>query len=350
MLIYLAALPKDAVDSLLSTLRKAGLSPYLLDLKPLAIARTSPEARAIIIDLQPSSLDIVIISEGVPQVVRSLPLSWEASLERKIAVITEELGRVVTFYNSSHMDRPIGATIPLLVSGELVEQDTQDMLSAKVAYPIQVLPSPMKANEEFPASQYATCIGLALKEVLTGEKGAVAYSRVNFNALPEVYLPKVRPLSEILFRPVIIAGIALIALGAFFSFTTYMHNNTLRAELAAINQLAISRHVTVQDIIALRGQVASAEVERDGFSAALSGLKTGRDKVNSDLAAINSALPGSVSLSSVSYGSSITVTGKGNSKEAVFRYAKNLRASPNFSLAVITSMDNKGSFTIVLSK
>ena len=353
-LTYLAASPRNSVDSLISTLRKAGLSPYLMDIKPLAIARTSTEPRAIIIDLQPSSLDIVIISEGMPQVVRSLPLSREASLERKIAITTEELGRVITFYNSSHVDKPVEATVPLLVSGELARRDAQELLGSRVDYPIQVLPSPMEANEEFPASQYATCIGLALKPVLSAEKGAVSSSSVTSNVIPELHPHKPPSLSEVLFRPVIIGGVALIVLGAFFSFTIYMQNDALRVNLAAINQMAVSRHVTFQDITALRGEVTSLETERDAFSATLGDFEAGRDEVNGDLAEINSSLPGTVDLSSVAdKGAEIRVTGVGDNKDAVFSYAKNLRSSRRFALVVITDMHKEESqmaFTLMLTK
>jgi len=120
-LIYLIASPRNSVDALISTLRKAGLNPYLMDLKPLALARTITESRAIIIDLQPTSFDIIVMAERIPQVVRSLPLAQQALMEKKVPVITEELGRAITFYNSSHMDKPIDAAVPLLVCGELTE-------------------------------------------------------------------------------------------------------------------------------------------------------------------------------------------------------------------------------------
>lgn len=74
-LVYLIASPRNSVDALISTLRKAGLNPYLMDLKPLALARTSTESKAILIDVQPSNFDIVVLMEGIPQVVRSLPLT-----------------------------------------------------------------------------------------------------------------------------------------------------------------------------------------------------------------------------------------------------------------------------------
>lgn len=352
-LVYLVASPRNAVAALISTLRKAGLNPYLMDLKPLALARTSAEPRGIIIDVQPSSFDVVVMVEGLPEVVRSLALPREASWERKMSLIREELERAVTFYNSSHMDNPIQATVPLLVCGELAEhQDTWNLLTGKVERPIQTLPSPVEAPETFPAHQYMTNIGLALKENRASEKGNASYSLINFNALPGAYMPRPRSLLDVVLRPVLIGGIVLVAVGAFFAITTAMQNNTLRSELATINEIMVSRHVASQDIVSLRGEVASVEQERDAFKTTVSDFGAARDIVNADLAEINSAFAsGGVTLSGVAYsGGSIAVTGTGNSEDAVFSCAKKLRSSGRFGLVVITNINDNGDFSMSLRK
>jgi type IV pilus assembly protein PilM len=354
-LVYLVASPRNSVDALISTLRKAGLNPYLMDLKPLALARTITESRAIIIDLQPSSFDIVVMAERIPQVVRSLPLVQDALMEEKVPVITEELGRAIAFYNSSHMDKPIAAAVPLLVCGELTDQpDTWKLILGRQERPVQVLPSPMGIPEGFPSGQYITNIGLALKEVLASEKGAIAYSLVNLNALPEVYIPKPRPISEVLFIPTIVAGIALVALAAFFNITALAHTAALRSELAAINQMTVSRQVRVQDIMTLTEEVSSLEETADVFTTTLRDLAAGRDEVNGDLSQINGCLPGAVDLQDVSHsGDTLTVRGLADDEDAVFRYARDLRASGRFALVVITDVheeERQTGFTLTLTK
>jgi len=353
-LIYLAASPKNSVDALISTLRKARLKPYLMDLKPLALARTVTEPRAIIVDVQPTSFDIVIMIESIPQVIRSLPLPQEALLEEKISVIREELDRAITFYNSSHTGKPIESTIPLLVSGELAEkQDTWKHLWEKPPRPVQALPSPLETPKGFPSSQYITNIGLALKEVLASEKGATTYSLVNLNALPEVYRPKPRPLSELLFIPTIVVSIALVALGVFFNYTASTHTSDLRAELANINQIVASRQAQAKDIIALNTQVSSLEATANAFTTTLHDFAAGRGEINGDLGEI-SKLPGGVDLHGVTAGgNSLTVSGSADDKSTIFNYAQGLRASGRFALVVITNMQPKEQqigFTLTLIK
>ena len=357
-LVYLAASPKNSVDALISTLRKAGLNPYLMDLKPLALARTITEPRAIIIDLQPANFDIVVVADGIPQVARSLPLTQQLPLEEKASVIKKELDRAITFYNSSHVDNPIEASVPLLVSGELMEQQNAwKTLIGKQDRPVQALSLPVQTPENFPPGQYVTNIGLALKEVLASEKGAIAYSLVNFNALPEVYIPKARPLSEILFIPTIVAGIILVAFAAFFNITASAYTAALRNELATINQRIVTQQIRAQDIIVLSQEVSSLEETADVFTNMLHGLTTGRDEVNGDLARINESLKlGGLYLESVNADiTDITIRGLADREDAVFGYARDLRTSGRFAQVVITDMaeieeGKRLSFTLTLVK
>lgn len=353
-LVYLAASPRNSVDALISTLRKAGLNPYLMDLKPLALARTTTESRAIILDVQPASFDIVVLTERVPQVVRSLPLPQESRLKEKMSLIKEELDRAVTFYNSSHMDKPIEAAVPLLVCGELAEQpDAWKLLTGRLERPVQALPTPMETPEGFPANQYMTNMGLALKEV--SEKGAITYSLVNFNALPEAYRPKPRPISEILFVPVIIAGIALVILGGVANITTSTHTTALRAEWANINRIVTSKRVQTEELVALADQVSSLEKTVAAFTITLDDFRSGRDEVNGDLGQINK-LPAGIKDHSLHIShdvKTLTVKGLADDEEAVFAYAGDLRASGRFVLVVITDMhteEQRLGFTLTLTK
>ena len=360
-LIYLAASPRNSVDALISVLRKAGLNPYLMDLRPVSLARTTPESRAIIIDVQPTNFDIVVMVEGIPEVMRSVPLPREALLEEKVPIIKEELDRAITFYNSSHRDKPIEASVPLLVCGELAEQqDAWEPLAGRQKRPVQALPSPMETAEGFPASQYMTNIGLALKEVLA-KKEATAYSLVSFNALPEVYIPKPRPISEILFVPTIIAGIALVALGAYVNITALARTTALHTELGSISEIAASRLAQTRDIsqeiAALESQVSSLEATVQAFTTTLRNLRTNRNRINGDLGEINSSfLPETLRPEEdwIDHeGDMITVKGRADNENAVLTCAKKLRGSHRFALVVITDMhqeeDGMG-FTLTLTK
>jgi type IV pilus assembly protein PilM len=353
MVAYLAASPRNSMDALVSTLRRAELDPYLMDIKPLCLARVTNESRAIIVDLQPTSFDIVILVNGIPEVVRSSALPGEALSEDKIAILKEELDRAVTFYNSAHMDRPIDPGVPLLVSGELAwQEDTWPLLSGRQKRPVQALPSPLQASAGFPSAQYMTNIGLALKETPHVEKRAIG-SLVNLNALPEIYQPKPRELSQVLFVPTVVAGIAIFAVLLTFNILASGQNSTLSADLDAVNEMAARTGVRYVDITTLTGQVSSVEASANALQATLNGFANVRARIDDDLTEITYYLPEGVDLQQISLGSNvITLKGIARSEEDYFIYWGRLRESPRFSSVFGTFSPDEANitFTITLTR
>jgi type IV pilus assembly protein PilM len=350
MVAYLAASPRNSMDALVSTLRRAELDPYLMDIKPLCLARATNESRAIIADLQPTSFDIIILVNGIPEVVRSSALPEGASSEDKIAILKEELDRAVTFYNSAHMDRPIDPGVPLLVSGELAwQEDAWPLLSGRQKRSVQALPSPLQASAGFPPAQYMTNIGLALKETLPAEKKAVG-SLVNLNALPEIYQPKPRELSQILFVPTVAAGIAIFAVLLTFNILASGQNSNLSADLDAVNEMAARTGVRAGDITALRGQVSSVEASANALQVTLNGFANVIERIDDDLAEINYYLPEGVDLQQISLGSNvITLNGIARSEEDYFIYWGRLRESPRFSSVFGTFSPGEHDVTFIIT-
>jgi len=353
MVAYLAASPRNSTDALVSTLHLAGLDPYLMDIKPLCLARATNEPRAIIADVQPTSFDIIILVNGIPEVVRSSALPEEALSEDKMAILREELDRAITFYNSAHMDRPIDPGVPLLVSGELAwQEDAWPLLSGRQKRPVQALPSPLQTTAGFPPAQYMTNIGLALKEPLPAEKRAIG-SLVNLNALPEIYQPKPRELSQVLFVPTIAAGIAIFAVLLTFNVLASDRNNDVSADLAAVNEMAARMEVRAGDIKALTGQVSSVEGSANGLQATLNSFAATRGRINDDLAEVNYYLPEGVDLQQTSIsGSVITLSGIARSEEDYFIYWSRLRESPRFSWVFgnFSPGEHNIAFTLTLSR
>ena len=69
--------PRQIVDALLEILKQVKIKPYLMDIKPLALARLVKDNMAIIVDIQPYNFDIVIMADGIPQPVRTVSFPEE---------------------------------------------------------------------------------------------------------------------------------------------------------------------------------------------------------------------------------------------------------------------------------
>ena len=344
--VFLAGLSRSAADAMIKTLRQAGLDPYIMDIKPLALARVVNEATAIIVDVGSTELDIVIMTDGVPHPIRTLALPSEAlSLSQKLPTIREELVRTIKFYNSSNPEKPLDPDISIFVSGELA-QDSEacQSLASELKYSVLPLSSPLQCPEGLAPSRYMVNIGLALREVSL-PRAKANFSVVDFNALPEVYRPKAFPLTKVLIAPaVIVMAIGLLVYLAMLVQSVNADTASLQARLDTTNQLVIQKHAEQEsqekEIAELEGKVAELGVTYKSFSTVLNNFGRQREIVNGDLKVTTSALVSNVDLSSITHASAkLTISGMSPSESEVLAYATALRKSGRFSQVIVSSIE-----------
>jgi len=351
--IFLATFPRNEADVLIRTLRRAGVEPYLMDLAPLALCRTLDEPRAIIVNARLDHLDVVIMEDRLPQLIRTLSLPVEAaSLSERLPAITEEVDRTVAFYNSSHKEKPLDSSVPMFVCGDPVQApESWQSLAGKLKCPVSILPSPVGSPDSFDPNEYMVNIGLALKELLPQGEGA-NFSLVNFNALPEVYLPRRLHLSSILVPIGLIIGIGLLVYMGFLVRNKADYTSVLRSQLTPVESRITQEQKKIE---MLQGQVkeveagiAPVQAVAKIFDTTFTSLELGREGVDRELTDIVNLLPGTVSLTEVNHGgNSVTVCGIAPDEDDIFRYARDLRSK--FASIAISSIkareDDEGLIT-----
>ncbi|MFC2024572.1 pilus assembly protein PilM [Chloroflexota bacterium] len=359
--VFLAAYPRNATDSLLRTLAKAGLRADYLDLAPLALCRTVDAPEAVVIHASSVSLDITIMVERIPQVIRSLSLPGETqSLTERLETIVEELNRTIAFYNTGHRDKPLEASVPVFVSGDLaLAPDTWPSLSGKAGYPVSVVPSQMSPLEGFDDSQFMVNIGLALKH-LTVEKEA-NISIVNFNALPQAEKPKKKasPLA-ILLPIVIVLGVG----GVYYMYNNGQNavarNDVVRSQLELVqSQIPQQQEVKValeQELVEIEPEIEPLKAEANMYQATFSDLEQGRNRINQDVTHIANLVPEQIALiyggdvvvgyatpssaAAINHtGDNAIVEGRSQDLASVFQYARDLRSSGGFTDVTIMSIE-----------
>jgi type IV pilus assembly protein PilM len=354
--VFLATFPRNLVDALIRTLRQAGVKAHVMDLAPLALSRIPNEPRAIIVNARLDHLDVIVLADRLPQVIRRLALPGEAdSLEERLPVIAEEFHRTVSFYNSGHMEHPLDAKVPVFVSGDLTEvPDMWPSVVGGAAYTVSALPWPVEVPEGFSTNQFMVNIGLALRELLEDKEGA-NFSIVNFNALPEAYVPPSFSMVRVLIPVVAVIGIGLIVLLIILIMGNRASIAALRPEVAS----AETRVTQLQtEVTTLNTQIASAKGAADALGNTLTTIERGRAVILDDLREIDRLAGESVSLGTVSHtGSSVAINGAAPDVDYIFRYARALRESqeaPNdlrFSSVWISSITSSGrAFTFALTK
>ncbi len=347
--IFLVTFPRNLVDALVRTLHQAGIRPYIMDLAPLALCRIPNEPRAIIVNARLEHLDVMVIADRLPQVIRRLSLPGEAeSLEERLPLIAEEFNRTVTFYNSSHLEKPLDSTVPVFVCGDLAEvPETWPSVVSQVGYSVSLLPSPIELPEGFNPNEFMVNIGLALKELLPA-KEETNFSLVNFNALPEVYVPPSFSIVRVLVPVGIVVGIGLIIFGVIFVQSNRIHTEALRSELATV-QSSVTQKQT--EIATLGAQVESVGATADELNNRLVTMERERATVDDDLTQIVKLAAQKVTLSNVNHGgSAVTVDGVASDENDIFSYARDLRNGGRFSEVWIKSITrSEGTFSFELS-
>ncbi len=341
--VYLIAIPRKTADAMVKTLHRARLKPYLMDLKPLALARVVKEATAIIVNIEPTELDIIIMADRVPHPIRTIPLPSKAlSWQEKLPMIRDEIDRTIKFYNSNYKDKPLAQSTPMFISGELADKpEVARSLSDGLGYSVLPLSSPLECPEQLDPSHYMVNIGLALKE-LWSERKAEA-SVVNLNALPTTYQPKPVSWVKVIAVPIVIAVVAGIAPLLMVVQSGYANINSIRDQLDMTTQILIKKQSERQElrngIVELEEKVAEAETARDNFTTALDSLDKQGSGVDHNLHIATTALPSTINLATINHTEDmLTISGTSPSEVEILQYAQTLDDSGLFTEVLIASM------------
>jgi type IV pilus assembly protein PilM len=341
--VFLTAIPCKTADALLKALHQAGLEPSFMDIKPLLLARVVREATAVIVDVQTTEFDIVIMTDGVSQPIRTIPFASEAlSSEEKLTIIKNELDRTITFYNSNNPENALASSVPIFVSGELADEpESCQTLSDQIGNTVLPLPSPLECPEGFSPSRYMANIGLALQELLSGKAAGPAV--VNLNALPAAYQPKPISLTNVLGLPGGVVAIGLLVFLAMLVQGTSANMASISDQLNTTNQLLqqklSQRQELTGQIAELENKITEVESASGNFTAALGSLETQSTGINRHLKITLESLPNTITLSSISYANNIlTISGWAPSEREVSSYISNLGTGGRFGEITVANM------------
>ena len=357
---FVLGVPRNLIDAVVQTLAEAGVKPYLMDVKPLALARAANQGDALIIDIEPDRFDIVLVANGIPTIMHTItPREEGASLEGNIRRLTDELSKTVKFYNSSHPENPLSPTTPFLLTGELsADATTSQLIQAEIAYPVEPLVPPMEFPPDLPVALYASNMGLALKKV--SQKTATRFRDININILSGKYRARARPVPM---RYILFSLALIITIGLLFPLYQVKSQATaetmrLQTELSRVSQelhqvrLALNEAKQIEDTINEISTAADTlkQVHQDILSK-------GGDSAN-NLKLVTNALPSEAYFTSMEIGTDqITVKGEADSSFTVISYAMALEAQGRLSEVRIAEIDESTeaettgvSFTIIISK
>ncbi len=343
---FMVATPRQIADTLIRILNKAGLKPYLMDIKPLALARLARETSAIIVDVQSREFDIIVMVNRIPQPIRTVPFPEESqSFPEKILIVKDELKRTIQFYNSNNPDNLIQPNAPLLVSGELADEpELYEHLAQELGYQVYPLTSPLKCLKQLDPSHHLVNVGLALKE-FTREAGPLL---PNFNTLPAPYLPQPISLNRIMVIPTAAVAVGLIVLLAMTiqdsAASIELAHTQLDSTTVLLQKKQAQKKDLVQSVAAAEQKLASTETTCTSFTNALNSFNANGEKLNGDLVATVDNQIDDFELNNIAHsGECLTINGWAESEQEVLEYARKLDTTGRFHEITISSLSRESS-------
>lgn len=161
---FVVGVPQRSVESLVETMARAGIRNYSLDLKPMALARAVNARESVVLNLEPDNADVVLIANGIPEIMRSLPTGSDSAHQQDgLEDIGIQVTRTVEYYNSVHPEHPLDPEAPVFLTGSLARnQSVQTLLGKIIGDRITLAPPLLNCPVYMPVEEYTANIGLAL--------------------------------------------------------------------------------------------------------------------------------------------------------------------------------------------
>lgn len=164
--VFALGVPRDVLGPLVQAIKLSGRELHSMDIKPLCLVRAVGQRDALIADLEPDGVDVVVVRDSISATIRTVSLGLEGSeVEDKIHRLGEELTRTVKFYSDTHPEERLHPSTPVFLTGSLAkEAAASGVVERSVGYPLQALSPPLDCPPGLPAASFMVNIGLALKE------------------------------------------------------------------------------------------------------------------------------------------------------------------------------------------
>ena len=254
--VLLIGVPREVIDSEVRALRAAGINPHILGLKTLALARAVNRKDALVLNIEPTSFDTIVVAGGVAELLRTSAWQPEGlSEEDRAEQLVSAIRLTVSFYDTHHPGAPFDPKTPIFITGQMSgDRALIDDIQGGIEYPIEPMSPPLEYPEHLPVSQYAVNLGLALKATTAprmrisftrksretpGNVGHMVFSIPDINLLPQIYKPW-RPSARQIY-----ASLAIVAVLSLF-FPIYQVTTDAMRETALVRQRYAATNTVMQ--------------------------------------------------------------------------------------------------------
>ncbi|MDD5189497.1 MAG: pilus assembly protein PilM [Dehalococcoidales bacterium] len=353
--VFLIGLLRKNIDPLLAALKLANLKVNSLVLKPMALARLIKEPNALLVDVQPTEFDIVLMVRGIPNPMRTVPFSSaKLTWEEKAPIILDEIDRTLKFYLSNNPESPLPGKLPAYFSGDL---NSQDPLCAAITERFDLVPAALTANTDHPTGfrPQLYMVNVAMSKQGTSSIWNPVSQGLTLNILPEEHRVKTIKWTRVLPVPVTLVLIGVTVPMVILTSGASVNIAAARAQLDAANQILQEKQLEKQnlkkDIKAQEDTFKTVSAELLNVTLLLNTLTTTAQTKPDDINMIMSNQPENLILDNFTLNqNTLVMTGNGD-EATILDYARSLRTSQRFSLVTVDNITRtvNGDYTFSLT-
>jgi hypothetical protein len=301
---FVIAVDRQFVDTIIETVKFAGITGWSLDIRPLALARAAAQTDAIVVSLDYDYMDMVLVQGGQVKDMHSANVDMEVNSSNRRSyfnMFSSELSKLISYHSNTKNVESWNNNIPVILAGEALpvfqktagKEEILEELRNATGYSVQFLDTSVPYPEYFVEATYATNIGMALRRLKKKSKTNNEFHDIKLDMLLGRYDKKPQTLS---LSYIMLPAVLVIIVGTFMAVTSA--KNQTNTEIAALQDRLTSANQGLAT--ALSAQAAETKIQ-DRINAVTASLQISRSEYNKllgsrgknapNLSRVTSALP-----------------------------------------------------------
>ena len=340
--VYAFGIYRDVIESELRFIKQQGAWPVDARPRPLALAAAVNEERALILDLEPYNFSVIILRDGLPDIVFDIGVDPDVGDIQLGELAREQIDTTIGYHDSVNEEAPLPPDIPIIVTGAFASRSALVRKALEgLPNPASPLPSLLRADPEFPSAEYAANVGLAaIAGLRPWQRPTVKrLSTPEFTFVPPDFPKRPHPVRT-LSRGMGIATLILTIGLAIGEVSDARSDNQRRAAFAYELDIRVDeRRAELRQAVGLEARIERARTEADTVFAATGAIARLDEGFGEALTGVTSRMPRGVILRQLDDdGSLITATFSASTTSALLEFTRSLEASPEFGRVNIRSL------------
>jgi Tfp pilus assembly PilM family ATPase len=299
--VYALGIFKNVLETNLRPIKQAGMKTAAVAPKALALAASVAVESAIVVDIELDTLSVVVVKDGLPEVVRDMRSSADLNEDQWGRALSAHIERSVEFHDMLNPQETIGPETPVFVTGRSADARRATLALKARRYNVVDIPDVLDAPHGFPMDEMAANVGMA---VMRGRKpwqrsSAPVVDRPHLRFVPPAYEPRALPLKPIAAT----AAAAVFAAGLVSGYGQVSdvrgQADGVRAELTTLDRRIDLQSDRIRQLVRDQALVSVVRADAEAVLSASEAIRDPDGGFSKTLDVITASAPDGVSIEEV---------------------------------------------------